>query len=181
MTPHPTRGCDWIVCWEHNWPGVPSGIRIVELRREFGLGFNVWIQPVAEPYKEAISTTNGGGRWSVPSRGTDGDLLLYYHIRPDKCIKDIFRLVGPVKHVTAGWKPGKDYMAGIRRVCYLKAPVFLEDLKRDRILKTAPFTRASMQGRPDATEYWPYVCDRIVKRNPSVKRKLAKYAPDRLG
>src|SRR4030042_5206297 len=40
------EGCDWIVCWEHNWPDAPKNIQIVELRTYFGLGFNVWIQPV---------------------------------------------------------------------------------------------------------------------------------------
>src|ERR1035438_1210212 len=43
---HHVKKCDWIVCWEHNWPGVPKHLRVVELRREFGLGFNVWFQPV---------------------------------------------------------------------------------------------------------------------------------------
>jgi hypothetical protein len=38
---HPVQGCDWIVCWEHNWPDAPKRLNIVELRREFGLGFNV--------------------------------------------------------------------------------------------------------------------------------------------
>ena len=39
---HDPKLCDWIVCWEHNWPGVPKRLRVVELRRDFGLGFNVW-------------------------------------------------------------------------------------------------------------------------------------------
>lgn len=47
---HEPRGCDWIVCWIHNWPEAPSSLRVVELRREFGLGFNVWFQPVAGDY-----------------------------------------------------------------------------------------------------------------------------------
>lgn len=43
---HSRKGCDWIVCWEHDWPGVPESIRVVELKKYFGVGFNVWIQPV---------------------------------------------------------------------------------------------------------------------------------------
>ena len=43
---HDPKGCDWIVCWEHNWPDIPKHLKVVELRKEFGLGFNVWIQPV---------------------------------------------------------------------------------------------------------------------------------------
>ena len=41
---HNPKGCDWIVCWIHDWPAVPKRLRVVELRKEFGLGFNVWLQ-----------------------------------------------------------------------------------------------------------------------------------------
>ncbi|MCX8161070.1 MAG: hypothetical protein N3G18_09105 [Candidatus Saccharicenans sp.] len=40
---HDPKCCDCIVCWEHNWPGIPKKIEVIELRKEFGLGFNVWI------------------------------------------------------------------------------------------------------------------------------------------
>jgi hypothetical protein len=42
---HDPNGCDWIVCWEHNWPEVPQNLRVIELRREFGLGWHVWLNP----------------------------------------------------------------------------------------------------------------------------------------
>ncbi len=178
---HTARGCDWIVCWEHNWPDVPASIHVVELRREYGLGFNVWIQPVSGEYAEGISEITTDDRWSVPSLAHPGDLLLFYHTRPDKMIQDLFTLTGRVHKVNAGWKSGKDYMAPIRRVCQLKSPIFLEDLRQDQILRTSPFIRANMQGRPNATEYWPHLLDRIIKRNPSVRTKLKKYAPERAG
>jgi hypothetical protein len=37
MHGHKSSVCDWIVCWEHNWPDVPRNLRIIELRQEFGL------------------------------------------------------------------------------------------------------------------------------------------------
>jgi hypothetical protein len=178
---HKARGCDWLVCWEHNWPACPERIRVVELRREFGLGFNVWVQPVSGEYKQRISAIDSDPDWSAPSRAQKGDLLLFYHNRPDMSIKDLFVLRGPVRRKRAGWRPGMDYMAPIRRVCRLDAPVFLEDLRRDRIVRTAGFVRKNMLGRPNATEHWPYVYDMIVRRNPSVRRRLAKFAPDQLG
>ena len=49
---HKENKCDWIVCWEHNWPAVPKKLQIVELRREFGLGFNIWIMPVVPDFQE---------------------------------------------------------------------------------------------------------------------------------
>ena len=46
-------------------------------------------------------------------------------------------------------------MASIRPVCHLKAPVFLDDMGRDRILSTAPFVRSQMRG-PFATSLDTY-------------------------
>ena len=31
---HDPRGCDIIVCWRHNWPGCPSRIEVIELKKE---------------------------------------------------------------------------------------------------------------------------------------------------
>jgi hypothetical protein len=64
---HDPKGCDWTVCWEHDWHDVPARIEVIELHREFGLGFNGWIQPVADPYKDKPSDMNKG-EWSVPGR-----------------------------------------------------------------------------------------------------------------
>jgi hypothetical protein len=40
---HRLRACDWIVCWIHDWPEKPKNLRVVELRKEYGLVFNVWL------------------------------------------------------------------------------------------------------------------------------------------
>lgn len=178
---HPPRGCDWIVCWEHNWPRVPKSLRVVELRKEFKLGFNVWVQPKRSPYKEQWRQMSKGNS-SVPSCVSKDDLVLFYDAGlPDKCVRSIFVVTGNVKHERADWKPGTDdYSAPVRLVCRLKAPLFLEDFQRDRILSTAGFVRGRMQGRPNVTEYWPNLYNLAVGKNPSVKRKLAKYAPERL-
>jgi hypothetical protein len=32
---HPTRGCDLLVCWRHNWPHHPRHLEILELSRLF--------------------------------------------------------------------------------------------------------------------------------------------------
>jgi hypothetical protein len=185
---HKVKNCDWLVCWEHNWPGVPKRMRVVELRKHFGLGFNVWIVPVSSPYREELATTRTS-RWSVPSTATDGDLLLYYSTSPECCLQDIFRMIGPVKFqrstsrksIQRGkWKGKWDYFAGIRRVCRLNSPIFLTDLQQDRILRTANFVRARMQGRHNVSEYWPYLYDKIIRRNGTVRSKLKRYSPDRI-
>lgn len=187
---HKAKGCDWLVCWEHDWPGVPKCIRVVELRKEYGLGFNVWIQPVSSPYKEKLWGLNGRAWWSVPSLAAKGDLVLFYSTKPQACIQDIFRLTDPVQRVTQSWRKGlrkgeytkkNDYMTYLRRVCRLKSPLFLEDMKNDRVLRTSNFVRGNMQGRPKASEHWPYLYDKIMRKNPDLQSVLKKYSPDVVG
>jgi len=177
---HSSRGCDWIVCWEHNWPDAPKHLKIIELRREYGLGFNIWIVPVGEAYKDQLKRVKTREKWSTPSQSHKDDLVLFYLNSPDKCISDIFMLTERTSHIKAGWKKGKDYMATIKRIGRLKSPIFLEDMKSHRILSTANFVRASMQGRHNATEYWPYLYDMIIRRNHDLKHKLRKYDPEKL-
>jgi hypothetical protein len=114
----------------------------------------------------------------VPSQAHKGDLVLFYFTHPDRSFKHIYRLTERAAKIAAGWKPGKDYMAGIQRICALNAPIFLEDLQRHRVLRTAGFVRGQMQGRPNVTEYWPYLHELIARRNPSLKPRLAVYAPE---
>lgn len=177
---HPASKCDWIVCWEHNWPDVPANLQVIELRREFGLGFNVWIMPVNSPFKEKLEQYDSFDKWSLPSQCHKGDLILYYFTKPEQFIRNIFIAKDRAKWVKAEWRDGKDYMAPTRRLCSLKAPIFFEDLRRHRVLSFAHFVRNQMQGRPNATEYWPYLYELIVKRNPSVKPKLRQYAPENI-
>jgi hypothetical protein len=123
----------------------------------------------------------------MPSKAHKGDLILFYLTSPDQCITDIFKVVGDVKVIANpawkrrwGLKETRDYMAPARRVCKLKAPLFLSDMKEHPVLKTAGFMRGRMQGRPNVTEFWPILYKMIVSRNPSVRSKLAKYAPEQV-
>lgn len=36
---HSTRGCDWIVCWEHDWPSAPPHLNVVESEKAFRFRF----------------------------------------------------------------------------------------------------------------------------------------------
>ncbi len=177
---HDPEGCDWIVCWIHDWPSVPERIRVVELRQEFGLGFNVWFQPVGGEYTSVLAKTKFSEQWSVPSRASDGDLILFYRTKPDHSVRDIFRLSGPVKYVTAGWKPGKDWMGPIRRVCTLSAPLHLSEMQGHRVIGSAGFIRGSMRGRYCASQYWPDLYTMILARNPAAKPSLLGFGPQRL-
>ena len=178
---HSAQGCDWLVCWEHNWPGIPPSIKVIELRRVFGLGFNVWLMPTSSEFAGALDSSSVYQTWSVPQRAHKGDLVLFYLKRPEACIRHIYHAIRDpetVKHPE--WRKRPDVMARIKRLCRLDSPVFLEDLRRHRVIQTASFMRANLQGRHNAMEYWPYIYDLIVRRNPKLKGTLAEYAPDQL-
>lgn len=177
---HDARKCDWIVCWTHDWPAVPSRLRVVELRKEFGLGFNVWVVPIRKEFGNEISTIRYSEAWSVPSQATQGDLVLFYRTKPESAIRDLFRVAGPVKLTTAGWKAGSDWFAPIRRVAKLKAPVHLNELRAHPILTGANFVRAGMRGRYRVTPHWPELFQMILERNPSISQPLARFGPHRL-
>ena len=178
---HDPKACDWIVCWIHDWPAVPQYLRVIELRHEFGLGFNVWFQPVRGEFCDHLAKIKKrSDRWSVPSQAIEGDLLLFYRASPHKLVKDIFRVAGPVASVRAGWKPGKDWMAPIHRVCTLKAPIHWSDLRDHPVVGDAGFVRGGMRGRYRASAYWPELHRLILARNPSVARALRSFGPERI-
>ncbi len=178
---HNPKDCDWIVCWIHDWPAKPKRLRVVELRKEFGLGFNVWLQPVKEKYRERISQlSKRGDEWSVSSQASKGDLVLYYRVTPDRFIKDICRIVTPVEHKWAEWKGRKDWRALVRPLCSLKTPLHLVELQRDPILKFAGFVQSRMQNRCRLSAHWPEIYKMILERNPSLKNILKPYGPERL-
>lgn len=176
---HSSRKCDWIVCWEHDWPEVAKNLKVIELRNYFGLGFKVWIQPYNIKQLNGRSLDNKES-WGVSRRASAGDLLLMYASRPKQCIEDIFLLTAKPKLGKAGWREGDCYWEVIKRVCKLKSPIFLDDLKQHKIIKTAGFIKAHLQGNSNATEYWPHLYTMIINRNPSIKKKLIKYAPERI-
>ncbi|MDP8245943.1 MAG: hypothetical protein P9L94_17810 [Candidatus Hinthialibacter antarcticus] len=172
---HDPDECDWIVCWEHNWPAAPENLTIVELRREYGLGFNVWIVPVNNEWKEELLESTED-YWSLPTQCHEDDLVLFYFTRPESYISEIWKASERSHFVEdAGWKDGSDVQGEIQKVCSLDDPIHLEDLRRNQFLKTSGFVRASMQGRHNASEHWPYLYDLIVRKNPKVKTKLSKY------
>jgi len=52
-----------------------------------------------------------------------------------------------------------------------------EDFSRHPVLRHAPFVRGRMRGRPNVTEYWPYIYDMILRRNRDVRNVLQAYEP----
>jgi len=171
---HSPRGCDWIVCWEHDWPEVPKNITVVELRAFFGKQQKVWIQPVIR--SQQYHLTHERLCWGLSKRATPGDILLMYRCLPVKAITDIYSLRGPLALGRAEWRDGQCYGGDIRKVCHLGSPIFLDDMRRHPVLKTASFIRCNMQGNLNVTEYKHWLLDLVVRRNPSAAAALKRIA-----
>lgn len=184
---HDPEGCDMIVCWIHDWSNAPAHLEIVELQREYGLGFNVWLQPVSGKYSEQLLKEEGMIEWSVASQASPGDLVLFYHARPLSCLSDVFVVTDrPYQEDRANWKRGtklkstKDYFAQMERVAKLGTPVHLSELREHRVLGSTPIVRRSMVGRFRMTPYWKSLYDMVVGRNPRLTKKLSRFGPHRL-
>jgi len=179
---HDPAHCDWIVCWEHNWADCPEHLKVIELRKEYGLGFNVWLQPVSDDtedkYSTFLSQTNKRCTWTVASNAHEGDLVLFYHSTPRKEIADIFRIAGPVfmegdgKESLSWNNRTRDWFAELERVARLESPVTLQHLKAHRALKDASWIRNNLVTRQQVTVDWIFVRELIAARNPTVDAKL---------
>jgi hypothetical protein len=183
---HNPKLCDCIVCWHHDWHDVPRRIEVIELKKFFGVPFKVWIQGAVKSEQHWLDDGEKHLKWVVSSRATEGDLLLMYRCSPSRSITDVFRFCGTGKIYNDGGNQGnrkaKYFYGDVERVCKLDAPIFLEEMRKHRVLRTSSFIRSSMRGRGGllVSEYWPHLYAMLYARNPKHRRTLAKYAPEKL-
>lgn len=173
---HDHKKCDCIVCWHHDWPDCP--IEVIELKRDFHSVPKVWIQPALKSQWHNLKLKRLN--WGLSKRASIGDLLLMYRCSPDKAIRDIYVVIGALSRGEAGWRAGECYFGTIQNLYRLEAPLFLEDFKTHRVLKTAGFVRGNFQGNLLVSEYWPYIHDLIIKRNPKALKVLKNYDPTKM-
>jgi len=176
---HDSKACDVIVCWHHDWPDAPKHLEVIELKRYFGVGFKVWIQPVIKSQQHWLDEYDILS-WGLSKRATKDDLLLMYRCYPAKHISDIFVFTGKLDKAKADWREGDCYDGEIKRLCTLDAPIFLDDMRNHKVLRTSSFIRSNMQGNLLVSEYWPYLYEMMIARNPKARKLLSKYAPDRM-
>jgi hypothetical protein len=177
---HDAKGSDVVVCWHHDWPDAPSAIEVIELKRFFGVSRKVWIQQAIKSqqwnldrYKSMI--------WAVSKHATPGDVLLMYRCHPVCAITDVFMLCGEISRGKAGWRDGQCFGGRISKACSLASPLFLQELRQHKIIGTASFVRRNMPGVGlQATEYWPYLYEIIIQRNPAAARHLRRFRPESL-
>lgn len=170
-----------IVCWHHDWPDCPTRLEVIELKRYFGVARKVWIQQAIKSQWENLDADDRLS-WALSKNATPGDVLLMYRCSPQCAITDVFVFAGDgTERGNAGWRDGECYAGDIRRICRLESPVFLEDMRAHRVLKTAAFVRRNMQGVGlQATEYWTYLHIMIQERNPKIAKALNGLRLDRL-
>jgi len=117
------------------------------------MGFSVWFQPIQPVYAERLGAVNYDDLWSVPRPSMQGDLLLIY---------------------TSGGTVASGTFSRSR------APLHFRELKNSSILKSAGFVRGKMRARCDVSECWPELHRMVTARNPTLKRELVKFGPERL-
>jgi hypothetical protein len=178
---HDPAGCDFIVCWHHDWATVPDNLEVIELKRFFGVPFKVWIQVAIKSQWQFLDKSDRLN-WALSSRITHGDLLLMYRGYPNCSITDVFKFTDTrLRRGRADWRSGEANAGRIERLCKLDAPVFLDDLRNHKVLRTSSFVRQNMQGRGLlVSEYWPYLYAMLHERNPKHRRTLAKFAPEKV-
>jgi hypothetical protein len=176
---HDPRQCDCIVCWHHDWPDCPKRIEVIELKKDFYMVSKVWIQPAKKDQWHWLEERSSVC-WGLSKRATIGDLLLIYRCRPDMAIRDVYTVTGETTRGEADWREGDCYAAKIERLCTLSSPLFLEDFRLHRVLRTAGFVRANFQGNLLVSEYWPYIHEMIVARNPQARKALRAFDPERM-
>jgi hypothetical protein len=179
---HDAEQCDVLVCWHHDWPDIPPNLEVIELKRHFGVGRKVWIQQAIRSQWAFLDDEEESLNWALSKNATPGDILLMYRCAPISAITDIYVFSGDcTSRGEALWREGDCYAGEISRLCRLASPLFLADLRRHKVIQTASFVRRNMQGVGlAATEYWPYLYDMILDRNPVVLRQLQALRPDRL-
>jgi hypothetical protein len=57
-------------------------------------------------------------------------------------------------------------------------PTYAE-LSRNPVTRDLGVVKGRFQGKRDVTDYWPLICDKIIKLNPRASFKLANYRFDK--
>lgn len=189
---HPSDGCDWIVCWEHDWPDAPAHLKVVELREYFDHGFNVWVD-VGQPQDNWLAR----GTHTFGKRVSKGDLVLFYEASPRQWLRHVYTVSGLAPPEQQGRQGAErtlrdNYLPGdanfgmgyrhvhaLRRVCVLEPPLLVKSLetKRLAVVKEAVF---SQKHNRKITEHWWLLYELLVRRYPDLAAAFSPYSPSRV-
>jgi len=163
-----------IVCWENDWETVPrkyKNLEIIGLKKYVGALPRVFAVGCDEKVRGKSLDRWSHLDWSVPLAAQVGDLIVMYRKDyPNSEIRDLWRVVGP-------FYDEKDWgrAAYLRCVVRLNKPLTYAELARDRVTRDLGVVRKRFIGKTDITDYWPLLCQKILRRNPKAKGTLIKY------
>lgn len=191
---HQPDGCDWIVCWEHDWPDAPEHLKIVELRDYFDHGFNVWVD-VGQSQKEWPAR----GTHSFGKRVSKGDLVFFYEGGESKWLRQVYRVGAPAPREQQGREPAPstlrtnyvfcgDAVFGtpsyrhvhlMRRVCVLDPPLQMKSLTKKNLAAVKDATFSQKHNRR-VTEHWWLLYELLGRRYPELASAFEPYSPSRV-
>jgi hypothetical protein len=190
----PKRGI--VVCWEHNWKECEKYVEVIELKSLLGFGRQVWVQNTLPRYQEGLDNISKrqsrDNYWSVAPGARPGDLVLMYRAGTksaarrfksnDELLQSITNVFLVKSYPKRERKKESQAYSEVVQIAKLKKPLRLEHMRRDRILKSAPFVMVNMFGRNNVTSYWYRLYDLMLKLNPSkdVRKALKSYCPELL-
>jgi hypothetical protein len=196
---HSAKGCDWIVCWEHNWPEVPRHLQVVELRKFFGHGFKVWlisVPPVGTYSKPGLQKRIASqwqrecdemvirplsklGKlrsrmpWRFRHRASEGDIVLMYNWWPERHIEHIYRVA---KDIFRDVK-NKKYLAELSLIGTLVPPLHINVIEREPLFRDNKWDCGS--SNRNITAYWWALYQMIIRHNPAAESWLDRYSPEK--
>jgi hypothetical protein len=165
---HNTRGCDYIVCWENDWPDAPKHLEILDLRRQVEPR-RVWLQAVAPKFWDTLDKKKRPW-WSLPRLAKKNDLVLFYHKTPRRGVRHV-AIVAENAATNTRWRWG----GYLRVLARLEHPVSLDHIRASAILKKAPCVSGNFQTRYDVTPWWSEWYRLITVLNPDLQKTLTKY------
>lgn len=194
---HRAADCDWIVCWEHNWPDVPRNLFVLELRRFYGHGFNVWmlVQPaldqpraprklrslgvpppiVGASHARKAAMLEWGVRCGFRHRPQPGDLVVVHQAYPASRLQCLY---------TVAWVADKsfgttrNYPVILKHLCTLQNPLHNRQLDRNPFLNGGKLYRGISNRK--ITEHWWALHDAIIRNNPDLAPRLSRSLPERV-
>lgn len=172
---HPADGCDWIVCWKHDWPGVPKNLEVIELQRFFGNEFNVWVC-----MGELLEQWPQREEYVFGRKVRKGDLVFFYERHPRQRIKHVYSVHS---EGTLGALPGVrerfSHTHTLKKLCEFDPPISIRSLESKTLapIRDAIFSQAHNRR---VTDHWWLLHWYICKRFPHLSGKFKNFEPSRV-
>lgn len=165
---HDPRKADWLVCWKHDWPEAPQNLKVIELSRYYGYGFNVWEQHATRYSDPALLTRQIARSIQVDRRIRKGDVVVFGHLwnREDEKLGlpyGSFFIYGIHRVISDPVKGCVD----LRRLCSYDPPLDRHDLYNHSMIRRH-------NDRKCLTEIWPELRRLLIERRPQCRSALER-------